>query len=91
MAIKISNTTVIANDRTIYNTGNVGIGTSSLTNTNLVGTGNSLRGLYICNGMIVMDNTLSGNAYIGTAYNALMVGPVNFTGSLTVNGNLVVI
>lgn len=91
MAVKISNTTVIDNDRTIYNTGNVGVNTNSLTTASLVGAGNSLKGLYICNGMIVMDNTLSGNAYIGTAYNGLMTGPVNITGTLTVDGNFAVV
>jgi hypothetical protein len=91
MAIKINSTTVIDNDRTIYNTANVGIGTTNITNTRLVGTANSLRGLYICDGMIVTDNVLSGNAYIGTAYNGMMAGPVNITGTLTIDGNFVVV
>lgn len=91
MAIQIGGTTVIDNSRNVYNTGNVGVGTTSLTDTNLVGAGNSLTGLYISNGMIVMDNTLNRNSYIGTAYNGLMAGPVTISSTLTVAGNFVVV
>jgi len=91
MAVKVSNTIVIDNDRTVYNTGNVGINTNSLTNTDLVGAGNSFKGLYISQGVLLMDNTLNGNYYIGTSYNALMPGPVNITGTVSVNGNFVVV
>ena len=61
----------------IATTKSVGINTSNLDDNDLVGVGNSFQGLYISNGMMVMDNKLSGNHYIGTAFNGLMAGPVN--------------
>ena len=69
----------------------VGVNTSSLDDNDLVGVGNSFQGLYISNGMMITDNTLSGNHYIGTAFNGLMAGPVNIEGTLTVDGNYVVV
>ena len=75
----------------VSGTGNVGINTNSLSNPNLVGTANSLAGLYISSGMIVMDNSLNTNAYIGTNYNGLMVGPVTINSVLTIAGNFVVV
>ena len=69
----------------------VGVNTSSLDYNDLVGVGNSFQGLYISNGMMITDNTLSGNHYIGTAFNGLMAGPVNIEGTLTVDGNYVVV
>ena len=47
--------------------------------------------LYIGNGMMVVDNELNGNHYIGTSYNGLMAGPVTINGVLTVDGNYVVV
>jgi len=69
----------------------VGVNTSNLDDNDLVGVGNSFQGLYISNGMIIHDNTLSGNHYIGTAFNGLMAGPVNIEGTLTIDGNYVVV
>ena len=69
----------------------VGINTSTIDNTNLTGVGNSFQGLYVSNGLIIMDNALNGNHYIGTAYNGLMAGPVTVNGTLTVDGNYVVV
>ena len=69
----------------------VGVNTSTLDDNDLVGVGNSFQGLYISNGMIIHDNTLSGNHYIGTAFNGLMAGPVTVDGTLTVEGNYVVV
>ena len=69
----------------------VGVNTSNLDDNDLVGVGNSFQGLYISNGMIIHDNTLSGNHYIGTAFNGLMAGPVNIEGTLSVDGNYVVV
>jgi len=57
----------------------------------LTGIGNSFQGLYISNGMYIMDNTLNGNHYIGTAYNGLMAGPVTIDGSLKIDGVWVVV
>ena len=69
----------------------VGVNTSTLDDNDLVGVGNSFQGLYISNGMMIMDNKLSGNHYIGTAFNGLMAGPVTVEGTLTVEGNYVVV
>lgn len=79
-----------------YNAGiatnkSVGINTSTLDNNNLVGTGSSFKGMYISNGMIIVDNQLNGNHYIGTNFNGLMAGPVTINGVLTVDGNYVVV
>ena len=57
----------------------------------ITGAGNSFSGMYISNGMMIMDNTLNGEHYIGTAFNGLMAGPVNITGVLTIDGNYVVV
>ena len=65
--------------------------TNNLDDNDLVGVGNSFQGLYISNGMMITDNTLSGNHYIGTAFNGLMAGPVTIHGTLTVDGNYVVV
>ena len=75
----------------IATTKSVGINTNNLDDNDLVGVGNSFQGLYISNGMMITDNTLSGNHYIGTAFNGLMAGPVNIEGTLTVDGNYVVV
>ena len=75
----------------IATTKSVGVNTNNLDDNDLVGVGNSFQGLYISNGMIITDNNLSGNHYIGTAFNGLMAGPVNIEGTLTVDGNYVVV
>lgn len=75
----------------ISNSTPVGINTTTINDPDLVGVGNSFQGLYISNGMIIVDNELSGDHYIGTAYNGLMAGPVTVTGTLTVDGNYVVV
>ena len=69
----------------------VGIGTTSTDDSDLQGIGNSVRGMYVSNGMIIMDNSVSGNHYIGTNFNALMVGPVNISGTISIDGNYVVV
>ena len=69
----------------------VGIGTTSTDDADLQGIGNSARGMYVSNGMIIMDNSVSGNHYIGTNFNALMVGPVNISGTISIDGNYVVV
>ena len=69
----------------------VGIGTTSTDDADLQGIGNSARGMYVSNGMIIMDNAVSGNHYIGTNFNALMVGPVNLSGTISIDGNYVVV
>ena len=75
----------------IATTKSVGVNTNNLDDNDLVGVGNSFQGLYISNGMMIMDNTLSGNHYIGTAFNGLMAGPVTVHGTLSVDGQYVVV
>ena len=69
----------------------VGIGTTSTDDADLQGIGNSARGMYVSNGMILMDNLVSANHYIGTNFNGLMVGPVNIEGTISIDGNYVVV
>lgn len=71
--------------------GSIGINTNSISNSSLVGAGNSFNGLYISNGLIVTDNQLNGNFNIGTSFNAMIAGPVSINGTITVNGNFVVV
>jgi len=74
----------------------VGVNTSTLNDPDLqgtphVGAGGSFKGLYVGNGMIVNDNQLNGDHYIGTAFGGMMAGPVTINGVLTVDGNYVVV
>tara|TARA_B100002019_G_scaffold293213_1_gene319397 strand:- start:1742 stop:2356 length:615 start_codon:yes stop_codon:yes gene_type:complete len=69
----------------------VGIGTTTTDDADLQGIGNTAKGLYISNGMMIMDNTVHGNHYIGTNFNGLMVGPVNIEGTISIDGNYVVV
>ena len=69
----------------------VGVNTSTLDDNDLVGVGNSFQGLYVSNGMVITDNKLHGNHYIGTAFNGMMAGPVSIEGTLTIDGNYVVV
>ena len=86
-------------DAGIATTKSVGVGTIGMGVTALQGgvkgassgIGNSFSGLYIGNGMMVVDNQLNGDHYIGTAFNGLMAGPVTINGVLTVDGNYVVV
>jgi len=74
----------------LHTTSSIGVNTSSLAST-LTGVGNSFQGIYVSNGMMIMDNALNGNHYIGTTYNGLMAGPVNINGTLSIDGNYVVV
>jgi len=81
-----------ADNAGIHTLTSVGINTNGLeSNTALTGVGNTFSGMYISNGMMIMDNALHGNHYIGTNFNGLMAGPVNITGVLTIDGNYVVV
>jgi len=91
MAIKVQNTTVIDDSRNFLNTARVGVNTNSVSDSDLVGVGNSMQGLYISNGMVIVDNELNGNHYIGTNFNGIMAGPVTINGTLTIDGNYVVV
>ena len=74
----------------LHTTSSIGVNTSALAST-LTGVGNSFQGIYVSNGMMIMDNTLNGSHYIGTAFNGLMAGPVNINGTLSIDGNYVVV
>ena len=69
----------------------VGVNTVSIATTSVQGVGNTFQGLYVGNGIMMFDNALNGNHYIGTSYNGMMSGPVTINGVLTVDGNYVVV
>ena len=69
----------------------VGINTSTVDDNDLTGIGNSFKGLYIANGMVIHDKELTGVHYIGTSFRGMMAGPVSIAGTLTVDGNYVVV
>ncbi len=74
----------------------VGVNTNSINDGDLqgrpyVGAAGSFQGLYIGNGMVVNDNQLNGDHYIGTAFGGMMVGPVTINGVLTIDGNYAVV
>ena len=69
----------------------VGIGTTNASDSDLQGIGNSAKGLYVSNGMIIYDNAINGDHYIGTSMNGLMAGPVSINGVLSIDGNFVVV
>ena len=69
----------------------VGINTSTVDDKDLTGIGNSFKGLYIGNGMVIHDSELTGVHYIGTSFRGMMAGPVSIAGTLTVDGNYVVV
>ena len=69
----------------------VGVNTSTVDDNDLTGIGNSFKGLYVANGMIIHDNELTGAHYIGTNFRGMMAGPVSIAGTLTVDGNYVVV
>ena len=69
----------------------VGINTATVDDNDLTGIGNSFKGLYIGNGMVIHDNELTGTHYIGTNFRGMMAGPVSIAGTLTVDGNYVVV
>ena len=69
----------------------VGINTSTVDDNDLTGIGNSFKGLYIGNGMVIHDSELTGTHYSGTSFRGMMAGPVTIGGTLTVDGNYVVV
>ena len=69
----------------------VGINTSTVDDPDLTGIGNSFKGLYVSNGMVIHDSELTGVHYIGTSFRGMMAGPVSIAGTLTVDGKYVVV
>ena len=65
----------------------------NLTNTALVGTANSMTGLYIGDGSLLFNNTLNrdGGYYISTSVNALNAGPVSLGTTMTLDGTWVIV
>lgn len=80
-----------SNTNGISTQSSIGVNTTSVDTPALVGTGNSFQGLYVSNGMIIFDNTLNGNHYIGTNFSGLIAGPANIQGVLTIDGEYVVV
>ena len=80
-----------ANTAGITTQSSVGVNTTSVDVSGLTGVGNSFQGLYVSNGMVIFDNTLNGNHYIGTNFSGLMAGPANIAGVLTIDGEYVVV
>ena len=69
----------------------VGVNTSTVDDNDLTGIGNSFKGLYVANGMVITDKELTGTHYIGTNFSSVMAGPVTIGGTITVDGNYVVV
>ena len=69
----------------------VGVNTATVDDKDLTGIGNSFKGLYVANGMVIHDSELTGTHYIGTSFRGMMAGPVSIAGTLTVDGNYVVV
>jgi hypothetical protein len=94
--ISISGSTGAAGTWKTYNAGiatakSVGVNTTNLDVSGLTGVGNSFNGIYVSNGMMIFDNTLNGNHYIGTNFNGLMAGTINVQGVLTIDGRWTVV
>jgi len=75
----------------IATTRSVGFNTTTLNNSDLTGVGNSFHGAYVSNGMFLFDQTITGDHYIGTAFNGLMAGPIDVEGLISIDGNFVVV
>ena len=73
--------------------GNLGIQTSSITHSALVGAGNSFVGMYIGDGSLVFNKYLNrtGGYYISTEVNALNAGPVSLGSTMTLDGTWVIV
>ena len=73
--------------------GNVGIQTNDISNSDLVGAGNSFVGLYIGDGSLFFSSTLNrpGGYYITTSVNALNAGPVTLGSTMTLDGTWVIV
>ena len=84
-------TSVSVGSATTDNSANNSINDGDLQGRPYVGAAGSFQGLYIGNGMVVNDNQLNGDHYIGTAFGGMMAGPVTVNGVLTVDGNYVVV
>ena len=73
--------------------GNVGIQTNDISNSDLVGVGNSFVGMYIGDGFLAFSTSLSrpDGYYISTSINALNAGPVTLGSTMTLDGTWVIV
>ena len=73
--------------------GNVGIQTNDISNSDLVGAGNSFVGMYIGDGFLAFSTSLSrpDGYYISTSINALNAGPVTLGSTMTLDGTWVIV
>ncbi len=76
-----------------WNSGNVGIQTSNITRTSLVGAGASFIGAYVGDGYIGFNTQLSRSSgyFIPSHINALMAGPVTLNSTMTLDGTWVIV
>ena len=83
----------ITSDGSVLNYGNVGIQTTDITSTEIVGAGNSFVGMYLGDGFIGFSTMLnrSGGYYITTSINALNAGPVTLGSEMTLDGTWVIV
>ena len=74
-------------------TKNVGIQTSSVEGTDLVGAGTSFFGAYIGDGMLAFHNRLDNSTgyYVAAHVNALNAGPVTLGSTMTLDGTWVIV
>ena len=79
-------------DESTFNS-NVGIQTNDITNSDLVGAGNSFVGLYIGDGFLAFSTSLNrpDGYYITTSINALNAGPVSLGSTMTLDGTWVIV
>ena len=66
-------------------------GTNSTLNSANANITNLTASTAIVNGPILVPNILPGNYTVAAGYNGLLPGPINITGSITIDGVLVVV
>ncbi len=74
-------------------TGNVGVQTTTVEGTDLVGAGTSFFGAYIGDGMLAFHNRLDNSTgyYVAPHVNALNAGPITLASTMTLDGTWVII
>ena len=74
-------------------TGNVGVQTTTVEGTDLVGAGTSFFGAYIGDGMLAFHNRLDNSTgyYVAPHVNALNAGPITLGSTMTLDGTWVII
>ncbi len=66
-------------------------GTNSTLNSANANITNLTASTAIVNGPLLVPNVLPGNYTVSRGYNGLLPGPINITGSITIDGVLVVV